>query len=132
MQLPPPVMEQTPNTPQMAETLPASATGTPEQGQGRAEQASSPQPAAPQAAMPVSLPQVLPPTATGQPSATAPTATTPPIADDSDLIEKEWVHRAKQIVERTRDDPYKQSEELTGVKVDYMKKRYNKTIKLNQ
>ncbi|MGC1176661.1 MAG: hypothetical protein WA843_01205 [Candidatus Saccharimonadales bacterium] len=51
---------------------------------------------------------------------------------DTDLIEKEWVHKAKQIVERTRDDPYQQSEQLTGVKADYMKKRYNKTIKLTK
>ncbi len=53
-------------------------------------------------------------------------------SDDNDLIEKEWVNKAKQIVERTRDDPHKQTEELTLVKVDYMKKRYNKTIKLNK
>lgn len=51
-------------------------------------------------------------------------------ADDKDLIEKEWVERAKRIVEQTRDDPYKQSEELTVVKADYMKTHYNKTIKL--
>jgi hypothetical protein len=51
---------------------------------------------------------------------------------DSDLIEKEWVDKAKQIVERTRDDPYKQSEELTVFKADYMKKRYGKTIKVSQ
>jgi hypothetical protein len=53
-------------------------------------------------------------------------------SDDSDLIEKEWVNKAKEIVEKTRDDPYKQSEELTVVKADYIKKRYNKTIKLNK
>jgi hypothetical protein len=47
----------------------------------------------------------------------------------NDLIEKEWVSKAKQIVEQTRDDPYKQSEGLTMVKMDYMKKRYNKSIK---
>ena len=52
------------------------------------------------------------------------------IIEDSDLIEKEWVHKAKSIVEANREDPYKQSEELTGVKADYMKKRYNKNIKL--
>jgi hypothetical protein len=51
-------------------------------------------------------------------------------SDDADLIEKEWINKAKQIVEQTRDDPYKQSEELTVFKADYMKKRYNRTIKL--
>lgn len=54
------------------------------------------------------------------------------IADDGDLIEKEWVHKAKQIVEANRDDPYKQSEELTVFKADYMKKRYDKNIKLSK
>jgi hypothetical protein len=54
------------------------------------------------------------------------------VIDDGDLIEKEWVNKAKQIVERNRDDPYKQSEELTVFKADYLKKHYDKSIKLNQ
>jgi len=49
------------------------------------------------------------------------------IADD-DLIEKEWVDKAKAIVEKTRGDPHKQSEELTVFKADYMHKRYNKSL----
>ena len=54
------------------------------------------------------------------------------IADDGDLIEKDWVDKAKAIVERTRGDPHKQTEELTEFKADYMHKRYNKTIKSNK
>lgn len=54
------------------------------------------------------------------------------LPDDGDLIEKEWVEKAKQIVEKNRDDPYKQSEELTVFKADYMKKRYNKDIKVDK
>jgi hypothetical protein len=57
---------------------------------------------------------------------------TPPVIDDGDLIEKEWVHKAKQIVDQNRNDPYKQSEELTMFKADYMKKRYNKNIKVDE
>jgi hypothetical protein len=53
------------------------------------------------------------------------------LADEDDLIEKEWINKAKAIVERTRDDPHKQSQELTVVKADYMKQRYNKTVKVN-
>jgi Txe/YoeB family toxin of Txe-Axe toxin-antitoxin module len=53
-------------------------------------------------------------------------------SDDTDLIEKEWVNKAKAIVEQTKNDPYKQSEELTVFKSDYMKKRYNRTIKLSK
>lgn len=55
---------------------------------------------------------------------------TPEEAADSDLIEKEWVMKAKQIVEHTAEDPYKQQEELSKIKADYMKKRYNKDIGL--
>jgi hypothetical protein len=50
------------------------------------------------------------------------------VADDGDLIEKEWVTRAKQIVDRTRQDPYQQTKELHKFKAEYMKKRYNKII----
>lgn len=52
----------------------------------------------------------------------------PAVADDGDLIEKEWVLKAKQIVHATQHDPYKQTKELHALKKDYMKKRYNKTI----
>lgn len=51
---------------------------------------------------------------------------------DNDLIEKEWVDKAKRIVEKTRDDPHAQSDQLTGVKADYMKQQYNKTIKISK
>jgi hypothetical protein len=51
---------------------------------------------------------------------------------DDDLIEKEWVNKAKRIVEQTRDDPYKQSENLTVFKADYLKQHYGKSIKLSQ
>jgi hypothetical protein len=56
----------------------------------------------------------------------------PTAADDGDLIEKEWVNKAKEIVARTIDDPYKQSKELTVFKADYMQKRYGKSIKLSE
>lgn len=52
------------------------------------------------------------------------------VADDKDVIEPEWVNKAKAIAARNRSDPYKQSEELTVFKADYMQKRYNKSIKL--
>jgi hypothetical protein len=54
------------------------------------------------------------------------------LVKDDDLIEKEWVDRAKRIVEQTRNDPRQQSDQLTGVKVEYMKKHYNKTIKISK
>lgn len=62
------------------------------------------------------------------------TTTTPgsPVLDDSDKIEKKWVNKARQIVGRTRGDPYRQNEELTVVKAEYMKQRYNKIIKVDK
>lgn len=53
---------------------------------------------------------------------------TPAVADDGDLIEKEWVMKAKQIVERTRMNPHEQVKQMHAFKADYMKKRYNKVI----
>lgn len=55
---------------------------------------------------------------------------TPPIADDGDLIEKEWVLKAKHIVEQTKHDPHQQNKAVNRVKADYLKKRYRKDIKL--
>lgn len=79
----------------------------------------------------------LPPMAASQsvqnnvvPSTTLPVV--PATADDGDLIEKEWVNKAKKIIEANRDDPYQQSKELTLFKADYMQKRYNKIIKLSE
>lgn len=73
-------------------------------------------------------------TATAQQPMPATTAqgTNPVIADDADLIEKEWVMKAKEIVERTKQDPYVQNKEVEQMKADYMKKRYNKDIKLTE
>jgi hypothetical protein len=52
----------------------------------------------------------------------------PQEAADGDLIEKEWVEKAKQIVERNHDNPYQQQEELSKMKAEYLKKRYNREI----
>lgn len=54
------------------------------------------------------------------------------VVDDGDLIEKEWVTKVKQIVEQYRGDPYRQSEELTLLRVNYMQRHFGKTIKLSK
>jgi hypothetical protein len=76
------------------------------------------------AAVPMT-PVAVPPTGTSIPAAV------PQIADDVDLIEKEWVDKAKEIVAATRQDPYQQNKELNRFRADYIQKRYNKVIKLN-
>lgn len=52
----------------------------------------------------------------------------PLVADDADLIEKEWVDRAKKIIQDTRDDPAKREEQVSQLQKDYLKKRYGKEI----
>lgn len=66
------------------------------------------------------------------PPTTGTVAATPLVAEDSDLIEKEWVVKAKQIVAATREDPHLQNKEMSRFKADYLKKRYNKDIKLEE
>lgn len=53
-------------------------------------------------------------------------------AEDDDLIEKEWVDKAKQIVGHTKEDPFIQTRELNKFKAEYIKKRYNKDIKISE
>jgi hypothetical protein len=55
----------------------------------------------------------------------------PTTAADEDLVEKEWVDKAKKIVSETKDDPYKQGKEISKLQADYLKKRYGKDIKLS-
>jgi hypothetical protein len=50
-------------------------------------------------------------------------------AEDVDLIEHEWVARAKKVVAQTIGNPHAQTNELNKVRADYIKKRYNRTIK---
>jgi hypothetical protein len=54
------------------------------------------------------------------------------IADEADLIEKEWVDKAKAIVANTKDDPHLQNKEMSKVKAQYLKTRYNKDLKLSE
>jgi hypothetical protein len=53
---------------------------------------------------------------------------TPVVADDNDVIEKEWVDKAKEIVSSTQGDPHAKSNQLSGLKKEYIHKRYGKDI----
>ena len=57
-------------------------------------------------------------------------ANTPIAAADTDVLEKEWLDKAKSIVKNARQDPRKQNTEVSHLKADYMQKRYGKIIKL--
>lgn len=49
-------------------------------------------------------------------------------ANDDDVIEKEWVSRAKQILSQTRDDPYAREKAINELQKDYLMKRYGKQL----
>jgi hypothetical protein len=52
----------------------------------------------------------------------------PALASDDDLIEKEWVDKAKKIISETKNNPYQQEEDVSKLQIDYLKKRYGKKI----
>lgn len=111
------------------------ALQTPEQGPAAVPEI-APRPAAvqPAAAGQAAAIPIPAPSPSGQAADDTTTATSTPatMTADDDNVEKEWVNKARQIVERTRNDPYRQSEELTLVKADYMRQRYNKIVKVNK
>lgn len=65
-----------------------------------------------------------------KPAVPAATDDNPLVAADDEVIEKEWVDKAKKIVDQTKDDPYRQEKEVSKLQADYLKKRYGKDIKI--
>ena len=53
----------------------------------------------------------------------------PAVAADEDVIEKEWVDRAKKLVNDTKDDPYTRSEQVTALQTEYQAKRFGRDAK---
>lgn len=53
---------------------------------------------------------------------------TPAIAADDDLIEKEWVDKAKKVIGETKDDPYERERAVGKLQVEYLRKRYGKEL----
>jgi hypothetical protein len=54
------------------------------------------------------------------------------MADDNDLIEKEWVESVKNVVEKTRTNPFEQSQEISRLRTEYLQKRYGKTMEKSE
>ena len=52
----------------------------------------------------------------------------PSMAADDDLIEKEWVDKAKKIISATRDDPYRREREISKLQIEYIRRRYGREI----
>ncbi len=108
-------------------------THTPEQTGNQAGTAAPPLQAPPAQPDPTPLQQVQAP---NQPTNIV--VQSAPATDDGlearnvDLIEKEWVDKAKNIVAKTQDDPFVQKNEISKVKAEYIQKRFNKTIKADE
>ncbi len=126
MNLPPVVHEQAP----ASVTAPEAAVSKFDQAPIAAERAPASKQAGPTFSVPMPAPGLLGAQINGVNSTSQ--GVVQIAQDDGDLIEKEWVNKAKAIVERNRDDPYKQTEEITVFKADYLKKRYDKTIKVSK
>jgi len=58
--------------------------------------------------------------------------TNPLVAEDSDLIEKEWVTKSKDIQKKFRDDPHQQRSQVSALNADYLNKRFGVQVKLPQ
>lgn len=123
--------ESAPNLP-TPETNPELPQFTPERGpvapERAAEQSAQAQAAIAAQPVPISLPTPVPvQTDDGQAQATA-SDDTPAVAADEDLIEKEWVDKAKKIIAETKDDPAEREKAVGRLQSDYLKKRYGKEL----
>lgn len=87
------------------------------------ERQSQPQPPVTQATLPA------PQTDDSQVKPTiVPADDTPLVAADEDVIEKEWVDKAKKILSDTRDDPYQREQAVKQLQIEYVRKRYGREI----
>jgi hypothetical protein len=101
---------------------------TTEQRHERVEQRIDTSPAVAQPSIlppPVHMP---PPIAVSDDDDAASSTSAPMIAADEDLIEKEWVDKAKTIIAQTKDDPYLREKEVGRLQADYLQKRYGKEL----
>jgi len=87
--------------------------------------------AAPILPTPIAMPSA-PAPVSGTNAATTQASDTPLVAGDDDLIEKEWVDKAKKIIAETKDDPHRREQEVGKLQADYLKKRYGKDLGVNE
>lgn len=122
-QAPGPVEAPTPVSPEHAQrrTL-ERVNSSPERGHEQGSQTSAATPTA------LPTPVVIPSTTPVNNAAAAPSDDNPAVASDDDLIEKEWVDKAKKIIADTRDDPHKREQAVGKLQADYLKKRYGREL----
>jgi hypothetical protein len=54
------------------------------------------------------------------------------VTQNPDHIEREWIDKVKNVVASTHDDPYLQKDQMSKVKAEYIRKRFNKQIKTDE
>lgn len=116
-------------TPESAPEIPVDSpergqTITPERASEYAAQAQASMAA--QQPIPMTLPTPVPVTDDSQTAIVSDDS--PAVAADDDLIEKEWVDKAKHIISDTRDDPAAREKQVGRLQADYLKKRYGKEL----
>ena len=79
-------------------------------------------------AAPVAVPPVVPPIVPVNDLTQNAASATPLVAADEDLIEKEWVDKAKEIILHTKDDPHARTQKVNELQRDYLQKRYGRTV----
>ncbi len=52
----------------------------------------------------------------------------PDVAADDNLIEKEWVDKAKHIITETADDPHAREQAVSQLQKEYLRRRYGKEL----
>lgn len=77
---------------------------------------------------PIALPTLPTPVPVATDESTVAADDNPVAAADDDLIEKEWVDRAKKIIAETKDDPHNREIAIGKLQSDYLKKRYGKEL----
>jgi len=110
----------------------ANSLPTPEQGidkgAERYEQVADKQAAGSDATAAVPLILPAPVVADDVPTAQPTSIGGPVVAADEDLIEKEWVDKAKKIVADTQNDPHGREVAVNQLQRDYLKKRYGREL----
>ncbi len=87
-------------------------------------------PVAPAAAVHVAPASTPPTDPMAQHQATMPVAAEAPAEDVDTAFDEEWVGKAREVIARTHEDPFMQSQALGKLKAQYVKARYNKDIKI--
>lgn len=126
---PTPNQQPNPNQPSLPEQQPV-APGAPEAAPPPpvgAPAGPPPPPATSPAGPPPANPA--PPAANQSSTPAQPAVTGPNVAEDVDVIEKEWVDKAEHIIEKTKNDPHAEEEAVEALQVDYLKKRYGHNVK---